>query len=274
MNEWLSIITFFQRSLIVSILIGLSCSLIGVFVVLRGLSFIGVGIANAAFAGVALGVLTGYYPALTGLIVSLIIAWLIGHTSTRGELKLDATIGIFFAFTMAIGLFFMGLLPENQKQDMSNYLFGSLILVSSFDFYLIAGFSLFLIVMIVLFFKEFYFITFDQDLAEASGIPATFFFYFLLCLITVTIVTSLRAVGQILVMAMIIIPAVTACQFTYNIRIALVLSAIFGVISSVGGLFLSYNMKWLTVPTGAIMVIIATIIFFISVSFSPKRINK
>ncbi len=266
--------TFVQKSLLVSVLVGLICSLVGVFVILRGLSFMGVGIANAAFDGVALGFILNLNPIVLGLIVSLCTALLIGHISKRAELKLDATIGIFFAFTMALGLFLMGLLPE-QAEELRHYLFGTIILPSAFEIKLLIITTIIVIVAILLFFKEFYFVTYNQNLAEASGLPATFIFYFLLCLTAVVIVSSLKAVGELLVIAMIIIPAASACQLTYNIRKALILSAIFGVISSFLGITLSYylNIKGLPVPTGAVMVIIATVIFFLTVSLSPKR-NK
>lgn len=264
--------TFVQKSLLVSVLVGLICSLVGVFVILRGLSFMGVGIANAAFAGVALGFILNLNPIALGLIISLCTALLIGHISKRAELKLDATIGIFFAFTMALGLFLMGLLPE-KAEELRHYLFGTLILPSPFEIKLLIVTTIIVVISILLFFKEFYFITYNQNLAEASGLPATFIFYFLLCLTAVVIVSSLKAVGELLVVAMIIIPAASACQLTYNIRKALILSAIFGVTSSFLGITLSYylNIKGLPVPTGAVMVIIATIIFFVTVSLSPKR---
>lgn len=266
--------TVVQKSLFISILVGLICSLIGVFVILRGLSFMGVGIANAAFAGVALGFILNINPIGLGLGISLCTALLIGHISKRAELKLDATIGIFFAFTMAVGFFLMGLSPEQTEEELRHYLFGTLLFPSSFEIRLLIITTIILLISILLFFKEFYFITYNQDLAEASGLPATFMFYFLLCLVTGTIVSSLKAVGELLVIAMIIIPAASACQLTYNIRKALILSAIFGITSSFLGIWLSYYLninKGLTVPVGAVMVIIATIIFLLSVSLSPKR---
>jgi ABC-type Mn2+/Zn2+ transport system permease subunit len=233
----------------------------------------GIGIANAAFAGVALGFILNINPIALGLIISLCTALLIGHISKRAELKLDATIGIFFAFTMALGFFLMGLLPQ-RAEELRHYLFGTLILPSPFEIRLLVITTIIVIIAILLFFKELYFITYNQDLAEASGLPATFMFYFLLCLVAGIIVSSLKAVGELLVVAMIIIPAASACQLTYNIRIALILSAIFGITSSFLGIWLSYYLniiKGLTVPTGAVMVIIATIIFLLTVSLSPKR---
>lgn len=264
--------TFVQKSLLVSVLVGLICSLVGVFVILRGLSFMGVGIANAAFAGVALGFILDINPIALGLVISLCTALLIGHISKRAELKLDAAIGIFFALTMAIGLFLMGLLP-GQAKELHHYLFGTLILPSPFEIKLLIATTIIVVISILLFFKEFYFVTYNQNLAEASGLPATFIFYFLLCLTAVVIVSSLKAVGELLVVAMIIIPAASACQLTYNIRNALILSAIFGVTSSFVGITISYylNIKGLSVPTGAVMVIVATLIFFVTVSLSPKR---
>ncbi|PIX17524.1 metal ABC transporter permease [Candidatus Desantisbacteria bacterium CG_4_8_14_3_um_filter_40_12] len=261
-----------QQSLLTSLLIGGACSIIGVFVVLRGLSFIGVGIANAAFAGVALGFLVGTSPILTAVVVSLIVVWLIGHTSKRSELKLDASIGIFFAATMALGLFFMGLMPD-KKEILNGYLFGNILMTTREDLILSMLVFVGVILFVFIFFKELHFIIFDQELANASGIPATVMFYLLLGLTAITIIASLKVVGEILVIAMIIIPAAAACQLTYNVRKALLLSLIFGITASFFGIILSYYLRWLTVPTGAIMVIIATGIFLITAAFSPKGIR-
>ncbi|MBI4753696.1 metal ABC transporter permease [Candidatus Desantisbacteria bacterium] len=261
-----------QQSLLTSLLIGGACSLIGVFVVLRGLSFIGVGIANAAFAGVALGFLAGTSPILTAVAVSLIVVWLIGHTSKRSELKLDASIGIFFAATMALGLFFMGLMPD-KKEILNSYLFGNILMTTKEDLILAVLVFVGVALCIFVFFKEFHFIIFDHELANASGIPATVMFYLLLGLTAITIIASLKVVGEILVIAMIIIPAAAACQLTYNVRKALLLSFLFGITASFFGIILSYYLRWLTVPTGAIMVIIATSIFLVTAAFSPKGIR-
>jgi ABC-type Mn2+/Zn2+ transport system permease subunit len=274
MAEWLSMFSYkvVQNALITSILIGISCSIIGVFIILKGLSFITVGIANAAFAGVALGFLIGTSPILTSVIISLIVVWLIGHTSRRGELKLDTAIGIFFVTTMALGLFFMGFMPE-KKEILHSYLFGNILMITRGDVILSIVVFVSVILCIFIFFKEFYFIVFNQDLAEASGVPATLVFYTLLTLVAIVIIASLKIIGEILVIAMIIIPAAAACQLTYDIRKALFLSALFGSLASFSGIVTAYHMNWLSVPTGSIMVIMATAIFLITAAFSPKGLK-
>ncbi|NOZ25921.1 MAG: metal ABC transporter permease [Nitrospirae bacterium] len=266
MSDFLSF-AFMQRALMAAVLIGILCSVIGVFVVVKGFSFIGAGIAHASFAGVTLGFLLGVNPMLLALLFSLLMVFFVGWATHRGELKLDISVGIFFAFTMALAILFIGLMKQYQA-GVYGYLFGDILSVTRADLRLIAGISVFVLAVVGLLYKELQFITFDQEMAEASGLPVTFLYYMLLVLIAMTVVVSLKAVGVILVFALIVTPAAAAYQLVHRLTPMILVSAAIGTGGSLVGLILSYI--W-DVPSGATIVSLLTLVFFVCLWWSPKR---
>jgi len=259
--------TFVQRALVASVLIGTVSAVIGVYVVLRGLAFIGAGIAHASFGGVALGFLIGVNPVLTAVLFSLLTAWGIAWTSRRAEVKEDTAIGVFFAASMALGILFIGLM-NNYNVDLFGYLFGSVLAVTAEDLRLSLLLGAVVLLTVGLFFKELLFITFDQEMAHVSGLPAGALYILLLSLMALTIVLSIKVVGIILVSALVVIPAAAAYQLTEDFWRMMVLAVIIGNLSAISGLFLSF---WLDTASGATMVLTATLLFFVSTAFSPRR---
>ena len=258
---------FLQRALIASVIMGSVCSVIGVFVILKGLSFIGAGTAHAAFAGVVLGYLLGINPMLLAILFGLATVWITGFLEEKGKMKLDVSIGILYTSTMALAILFIGFM-KSYNAEIYGYLFGSILSVTPTDLWIITGLGVLVLVTVFLFYKEFHFIVFDREMAEAAGIPAAALFYVLLGLIGLTVVVSLKSVGAILVFAMILIPAATAYQFTYSMKAMILVSALFGIGTSVGGVFLSF---YLNLPSGAVIVLLSTALFFLAVALSPKN---
>jgi ABC-type Mn2+/Zn2+ transport system permease subunit len=258
---------FMQRSLLAAAMVGGLCSVIGVFVVLRGLAFMGAGTAHAAFAGVALGFLMGWPPLLMALLFGLATVWTTGWMEEKGRMKLDVSIGILYTATMALAILFIGLM-KTYNAEVYGYLFGNVLAVTSEELLTIAGLSFVVIGAIVLFSKELYFIAFDQEMAEASGVPARRIFFLLLTLVALTVVISLKTVGAILVFAMILIPASTAYQLTHSLSTLTWYSAIIGVSCSVAGVLIS---SYWDIPSGPAIVLLATLMFFVAVLLSPKR---
>ncbi len=259
--------TFIQRALAASVLIGTLSAVIGVYVVLRGLAFIGAGIAHASFGGVALGFLLGINPILAAVVFCLVTAWGIAWTSRRAEVKEDRAIGIFFAATMALGILFIGLLHD-YNVDLFGYLFGSVLAVTRQDLWLSLGLGAGVLLAVGLFFKELLFITFDPEMAQVSGLPAGALYVLLLSLMALTIVLSIKVVGIILVPALIVIPAAAAYQLTEDFRRMMLLAVVIGNLSGIVGLFLSYG---LDTASGATMVLTATALFLLSTVASPRR---
>jgi ABC-type Mn2+/Zn2+ transport system permease subunit len=261
---------FMQRSLLAAALVGLLCSVIGVFVVLRGLAFAGAGTAHAAFAGVTLAYLMGLPPMGLAIVFGLATVWITGWVEETGRMKLDVSIGILYTATMALAILFLGLM-KSYNPEVYGYLFGSVLSVTSEELFVIGGLSILVLGTIALLSKELYFIAFDQEMAEASGVPARQIFYLLLSLIALTVVIALKTVGAILVFAMVLIPASTAYQLTHSLAQMTLYSAIIGTLSSVGGVLLSYAFD---LPSGPAIVLLATGLFFLSVWFSPKRMLR
>jgi ABC-type Mn2+/Zn2+ transport system permease subunit len=261
---------FMQRSVIAAVLVGATCSLIGVFVVLRGLAFVAAGTAHAAFAGVALAYLVGLPPLPLAILFGLGTVWVTGWVEEKGRMKLDVSIGILYTATMALAILFIGLM-KGYNAEVYGYLFGSVLSVTPEELRVIVGLGLLVFAVLILFSKELYFIAFDQEMAEASGVPARGMFYLLLTLVAVTIVVSLKTVGAILVFAMILIPASTAYQLTSSLTQMTVYAVLIGIASSAGGVLLSA--LW-DVPSGPAIVLLATAMFFLSVLFSPKRLRR
>jgi manganese/iron transport system permease protein len=260
---------FMQRSLLAAAMVGGLCSFIGVFVVLRGLAFVGAGTSHAAFAGVALGYLIGWSPLGLAIIFGLATVWITGWVEEQGRMKLDVSIGILYTTTMALAILFIGLM-KTYNAEVYGYLFGTVLSVTSEELGVIGGLSLLVLGLIVLFSKELYFIAFDQDMAAASGVPARRIFFLLLTLVALTVVVSLKIVGAILVFAMILIPASTAYQLTHSLTTMTWYSVVIGVVTAVVGVLISAT--W-DVPSGPAIVLLATAVFFLSVLLSPKRIR-
>lgn len=266
MPEWLGY-GFMQRALVSSLLVGTTCSIIGVFVVLRGMAFAGSGLAHAAFGGVALGFLLAVNPLGAAVLFCLGTAGLIQVASRRAQLRMDTAIGVFFALAMALGVLFIGLMRRYDAR-VYGYLFGNVLGVTSGNLMLTAGLGLVVLTTVGLLYRQFKFLTFDEEMAEASGLRVSLLAGLLLVLLALTVVVALKTVGIILVEALLVTPAATAYQLTYRYGVMFLLSWLAGVSSCVAGLVVSYA---LGIPSGASIVIVATLLFALAALFSPKR---
>ena len=258
---------FMQRALLAGAIIGAVCAIVGVYVVLKGLSFIGAGIAHASFGGVALGFLLGVNPLLTAIGFCLATAWGIGLVARKSQVKEDTAIGIFFASTMALGILFIGLM-QGYNVDLFGYLFGSILAVGEEDVWITLGLGVVVLVVVGLLFKELMFVTFDAEMAEVTGVPAGKVYFVLITLIALTVVLSIKVVGIVLVSALIVTPAAAAYQLTEDFRRMMALAVVIGAGSAVGGLLLSYP---LNTASGATIVLLATLVFFGAALVSPRR---
>jgi len=260
--------SFLQRALVTSILVGVICGLVGVFIILRQLVFMGAGIAHASFAGGALGILIGVNPFLTIFMFGAGSALTIGFINEKGYVEdNNVAVGIIFSFTMALAVLFISLI-QTYNAGINAILFGNVLVVTTEDLVLLILFSIFILGIIYFMKKELFFMTFDEEMASATGLPIRFLSYLFLILISLAIVVSLKAIGAILVFAMIVTPAAAAYQWSYKINRIILLSILFGAFSSFLGLFFSYE---LDLPSGATITITVSIVFVISMIFSPKR---
>lgn len=258
---------FMQRALAGALLVGTVCSIVGVFVVLRGMAFAGSGLAHASFGGVALGFLLAVNPLAMAILFCLGTAGLIQTTVRRTQLRADSAIGIFFAFTMALGVLFVGLMRRYDAR-VYGYLFGNVLGITTGNLVLMAALAVVVLGTVALLFKELQFLSFDEEMAEAGGLRAGLLGAVLLGLLALSVVIAIKAVGIILVEALLVTPAATAYQLTSSFRKMFLLSWAAGAVACVVGLVLSY---YLQLPSGAAIVIVATLLFALAAVCSPKR---
>jgi zinc transport system permease protein len=258
---------FMQRALLAGVLAGLLCGVLGFFVVLRRLSFIGVGISHSAFGGIAIGVVLGVEPLVAAAVFATLVAWGIGWLSRAGRLHEDTSIGILFSSSMALGVALISL-SHTYQVDLFGYLFGNILSVSPGDLWLLAAIALLVLAGIGLLFKELLFVAFDEEVARASGLPVTALSFLLLTCLALAVVASIRVVGIILVEALLVIPAATGYQLTQNYRTMLGISVLSAVLSAVAGLFISY---FFNVAAGATIVLVLAVLFLLAVAFGRSR---
>jgi manganese/iron transport system permease protein len=259
--------SFMQNAALAGLLGGLACALVGVFVVTMGLSFIGVCISHAAFAGALLGILAGFNPTLLALIFALAAAGIVGPLADRGQFNLDTSIGFIFTLMMGLAFLFIGLMPS-AKPDALNLFWGSILTVGPDQLVFMAVAAGLVVAAVAIFYKEIQAVLCHRQVALAVGVPATLIYYGMLFLTGATVTANLSAIGGLLIYALILNPAAAAYQLTYSLKKMFLLAALFGVGSCWAGLFISYAFN---LPTGAAVVILSSVVFGLCALFSPKR---
>ena len=258
-----------QRAVVACLLCGASCSLLSVFVVLMKLPLIGVSMSHAAFAGAVLGMLLGFNPFLSGFVLCLLAAGVLGPLSDRTDMAPENVLGILFSFLMGIAFLGMGILTRT-KAGALNLMWGSLLSLSGTDIWVLTAITSLLFLFILLFFKEIRSVLFNRRLAAASGVPERPIYYALLFLTGAVVSANLATVGGLLIFALLVQPGATALQLTYDLKYFFIISAIAGISACLFGLVASYLFD---LPSGASVVLMATLIFAASYIFSPKRLR-
>jgi zinc transport system permease protein len=258
---------FIQRALLTGVLLAVTCAVLAFFVVLRRMAFIGVGISHAALGGVALGVVLGLPPVPVAAAFSVVVAWVIGWVSARGKISEDTAIGVFFPTAMALGVALISFSPT-YRQDLVGYLFGNILSLSVEDVWGVAFLSLASLTVLGVLFKDFLFWGVDEEGARAAGLPTTLLRYLLLTLLAVTIVAAMKLVGIVLISAFLVIPAATGQAAAGSMRGMLVLAVLSAVVAVLGGLWLSW--LW-DLPSGASIVLLAAVLFFLALLVGPRR---
>jgi manganese/iron transport system permease protein len=257
---------FFQRALIASVLAGVICAVVGSYVVLKGLAFIGDAIAHAAFPGVVAAFIVGGPYVIGGGVAAFLTAIAIGWVSRRARIRVDTAIGVLFAGTFAFGIFLYSTI-EGFVGDLFGLLVGNVLAIGGADLMALLVLGGAVMTIVLLLWKELLYATFDPQGAAASGLRVAALEYLFLGLVAVTIVVSLQAVGIILVVAMLVTPAATAQLLTVRFVRLVTTAAVIGGTTAVGGLYLSY---WFDVASGATIVLFQTLIFSIVLLLNPR----
>jgi len=270
----------FQRALIAAIMVGITCGVLGCFFVLRNMSLIGDALSHAILPGLVFAfMLVGYSTigffigsTIAGMITAVMITWISQNVQT----KADASIGIVFTFMFAIGIIGISRVSRVHADggdtsphiDMQHFLFGNLLGVETSDLYLTAAVMLYVLIAIYLFYRYLFVATFQEVIAETMGISVKSLHYFLMLLLSFTVVASLQTVGLILVVAMLITPASTALLLSDNLKKVIILSGVIGAITGFIGMSLAIV---LDAPPGPELVVVVSIMFFTAALFAPKK---
>jgi manganese/iron transport system permease protein len=258
---------FMQRALAASLMVGVLCSVIGCYVVLRSMAFMGDALAHAILPGVAIAYILQGNLLLGALVAAVVVALAIGFFSRQGTLKEDTAIGILFAAALSLGVLLISTI-QTYAMDLTHILFGNILGVTPADLWLTGFLGLLILGAVLFFYKEFLVISFDPVLAATLRLRGELLRNLMLVLLALTVVVSLQTVGVGLVAAMLVTPGATAYLLTRRLPSMMVLSAAIGSFSSLTGLYLSY---YLNVASGAAIVLTATVIFMIVFIFAPER---
>jgi manganese/iron transport system permease protein len=259
---------FMQRSLVIAILVGIVCAIVGSYLMVQRLALLGDAISHSVLPGLAIAFILGaniFIGAfIAGVLSTVIIAWI----KTRSTIKEDAAMGIVFSAFFALGITLITIVQKDNKIDLNHFLFGNILGVTAEDAIDTALIVALVLLVVVFFYKELLFYTFDPLGAQATGLPVNLLNFGLMVLIALTIVASLKAVGVVLVLSLLITPASTAYLLVTRLHQVMILGAIIGVISSISGMYLSY---FYNLPSGPAIVLVASGLFVLSLLFSPTQ---
>ncbi len=258
---------FIVRGLLASVTVGVICAVMGTYVVLRGMAFLGDAMAHAILPGVAIAFLLRGNLLIGAVIAALVVALSIGFFSKGGAVKEDTAIGILFAAALSLGVALISSI-QTYAVDLSHILFGNVLGVGVSDLWLTFGLGLFVLAAVVVLYKPFLVISFDPILAATLRLPAELLRNIMLVLLALTVVISLQTVGVGLVAAMLVTPAATAFLMTRRLLPMMLVSAGIGALSSLVGLYLSF---YLNIVSGSAIVLTATVIFLGVFLFHPRR---
>lgn len=259
---------FMVRAMIAVCIVGVVCAVLGTYVVLRGMAFLGDALAHTILPGVVIAFLIGAPLAVGALVFAILTALVIGVLTEERAVKEDTAIGVVFAGMFAFGIALLSA-SGNYAVDLSHFLFGDLLGVSATDLMWMAALGTFALGAVVALYKEFLLITFDPVLAKTLRLPVRTLHYVLLVLIAVTVVTALQVVGIALMLAVLITPAASAAMLATRVHTIMALAAVLGVVSGVVGLYLSY---YFDIASGAAVVLVATALF--AVIFVYTRVRR
>jgi manganese/iron transport system permease protein len=258
---------FMQRALLAAILGGACCGIVGVWVVMLGIPFVGIAMSHAAFAGAVVGVLLHWHPLVMAMLFCLASAAMVGPVADRGELNPNVSVGILFSLVLGVAFLAMGFI-EGPKTVALQLLWGSILTVTARDVWMLGAALALTVLFCGLWYKEIKAVLFDRELARAVGIAEKPVFYMLLLLCGITVSLNLNTIGGLLIFSLIVSPASAAYQLTYRVEWMYAWSILFAVGASLTGLLASYAFD---VPSGASIIICASAIFGVCMLFSPKK---
>jgi len=243
---------FMQNALLCALLISIACGIVGTYVVIKRIVSLSGGIAHTAFGGVGLGYLLGINPLIAAIPWSLASAIALGLVSRFGRISEDTAMGVFWALGMALGILFISLSP-GYAPDLFGYLFGNILTVPAEELLVMGALDLLMIGSVALLFKEMRALCFDEEFSEIAGLPTKALYLALLCMVALSVVIMMKAVGIILVIALLTLPAAIARQRTHSLSLMMLYAIGISMLFTVGGLVLSFMFD---LPSGATIIIL------------------
>jgi len=251
---------FLQNALLAGILASIGCGIVGTYVVVKRIGFLAGGIAHSVLGGMGVAYFFGVNPIGGALVAAVIAALLIGWVNLRWKEHEDTLIGALWAVGMAIGILFISRTP-GYNVDLMSYLFGNILMAPREDVYLMAGLDVVIVVTVVLFYKQFLAVTFDEEFGRLRGVNVELFYLLLLCIVAITVVLLIQIVGLILVIALLTLPAAIAAQYVGTLGRMMVLATAIGMVFTSGGLAISYQPD---LPAGATIIVLAGASYLLS----------
>jgi manganese/iron transport system permease protein len=257
----------FQNAVIACIFGGGGLSIMGVFMILMEMPFLGISMSHSAFLGAICGMFFGFNPLLGALIVCAVSGMIIGPMADKTSSSTNNILAVIFTSTMGLAFLLLAFVP-GPKSEALNLIWGSILTISDAEIILLLMIVLISIMLIFLFYKEISAVIFNRELARSSGIPEKFIYYAIIFITGMIISASLDIVGGLLLFSLLINPSSAAKQLSYNLKTIFILAALFGIIACFSGLLLSYLFD---IPTGAVIVLSSTCIYILCAILSPKK---
>lgn len=258
---------FLPKALVIAVMSSIVCGVIGCYVVLRGMAFIGDAVAHAVFPGLAVAFVIQGNLVLGGAVAGVLTAILVAVFSQNRRIKEDSIIGVFFVAAFALGIVVISRAP-GYAGSLQQFLFGSITGIPDEDIYTVAITGVILMLVVFLFHKEFVAVTLDRETARATGVPVFVLDLVLYVMVAVAIVISIQTIGNILVLALLITPAAAARLLTDRLGVMMLLAPVIGGSSALVGLYLSWS---LDLPVGGVIVLVATVVFLLAWFFAPRH---
>ena len=264
---------YLANVLLAAIFAGITCGIVGTYVVARRMVFLCGGITHASFGGLGIALYAGVNPIGGALIFATLSAMGIEWASDKGKIREDSAIGIIWSIGMAIGALFMSLTPGYTSGDLAGYMFGSIVTVTSQDITALGIFTLLCVIGVILWWRPIMYLAFDRDFAASQGIASRATSYILTVVVAITIVLAIRIMGIVLLLSLFTIPAVTANILSKSYAKITLLAAIIAVCGAVGGLVASYNWE---IPPGTCIIFILTVVLIAAklLSLRSKKLSN
>lgn len=258
---------FFRHALWACLFGGGGLAMTGVFMTLMEIPFLGISMSHSAFLGAVSGLLWGFNPFVGALIACAISGLIVGPMADKAEASSNSMLAVLFSATMGLAFLLLSRIP-GPKSEALNLIWGSILTISKNEIIILGVIFSIAVTLLVIFYKELSAVLFNREIAAASGIPEKVFFYGVIFIAGMLISASLDIVGGLLIFSLLVNPAGAAYQLTYRLKLMFILSGLFGIISCLAGLAVSY---WFDVPTGAVIVLCSSAIYLTAFLLSPKR---